>query len=986
MRTARRSLTIEAALLVALLGLAALPEEAFAQSAFIGVVRDKTGAVLPGVTVEAESPVLIERVRSATTNEQGQYRILDLRPGVYTLSFTLVGFKTVKLTGIELKSDFTATVNAELELGNLEESVVVTGESPMVDVSSIAQAQVLTREVLDAVPTGRTLQGLGQLIVGVTLNQPDVGGSRAMQQTYMATRGLTSANNIVQVDGLMINGLDGDGAVQQYINNAMAEEMVYQTGGAGADVSQGGVRINIVPKDGGNRFSGSFFGSWSDGAWQSDNFTDELRQRGLRAVDKIDRIYDFNFAQGGPIKRDRLWFFTSARAWSVNAPIADTFYPDGRQGIDDQRIKSALLRLTWQISPRHKFSAYYDEIDKYRGHGMNAGDDPLTASQVWTSPIYNDGAAKWTATLSDRLLVETGFSFNYEEYVIKNQPGVVKERGTPEWYAGASRNDIDRGTRWSGLATWGGRYPDRYNLQSSMSYVTGAHSIKAGFQWTWGPYENTRDASNADLQQQYRSGRPSQVVIYNTPLRYQDRLNADIGLYAQDSWALKRLTLNYGVRWEYLNHEVSEGRSGAGRFVGERSFPRIPMPTWKDWAPRFGLIYDLFGNAKTAVKFGINRYNETRTTGFANQYNPLGLTSATLSWTDLDGDDIADGELGCVYLTPGCEINFAQMPRNFGTLALNRVDPNFKRTYNIETLAGIQHELLPRVSLSSTWYRRTFHRLRVTDNLLITMDDYTPIPVVNPMTGEVFNLYTRKPDKLGLVDNFDTNAGPGRKLIYSGVDLTFNARLIGGATLFGGLITERTLRVTCDEPDNPNLLRFCDDRDNGIPWRTSFKFAGTYPLPWGIQVSASFQSLAGRPLGGFSTAGNRISGPGYGDTGSPLGPQWNISRTTRYPADCKGPCTPGALVAPGLTEASVTVPLVPPGTVFYPRLNQLDLSFAKWFQVGRVRWQGQVDLFNALNASTVVAVRSVNFGTPAYNQPSSVLQGRIVRLATQLRW
>jgi hypothetical protein len=356
-------------------------------------------------------------------------------------------------------------VNAELRVGAVEETVTVTGESPVVDVSSTARTQVLTRDMLDAVPTGRTIQALGQLIVGVSLNVPDVGGSRAMQQTYMTTRGLTSANNIVQVDGMMVNGLDGDGAVQQYFNDAMASEITYQTAGAGADVSAGGVRMNIVPKDGGNRFSGSFFGGWTDGNWQGNNFTEELRNSGLRAVGKIDRIYDFNGGQGGPILRDRLWFYASARAWSVNAPIADTFYDDGSQGIDDQRIKSVLARVTWQPSPRHKFSAYFDEIDKFRGHGMDAGDDPETASQVWTSPIYNSGSLKWVSPVSNRLLLEGGYSQNYEEYVITNQPGINKEPFTPEWFAGASRQDLDRETRTSSRPDWGGRYPDRYNVQ-----------------------------------------------------------------------------------------------------------------------------------------------------------------------------------------------------------------------------------------------------------------------------------------------------------------------------------------------------------------------------------------------------------------------------------------------------------------------------------------------------------------------------------------
>jgi len=992
-------------ILPAAIVLLALPVAAAAQSTFTGVVRDTSGAVLPGVTVEAQSPVLIEGTRSAITDASGVYRIVDLRPGTYTISFTLPGFKTARFDAVELRTDFTATFNANLEVGSLEESVTVTGASPVVDVSSNAKVEVLTREVLDQVPTGRNIQAYAQLVSGVTLNVPDVGGSRGMQQTYMSTRGLTSANNIVTVDGLMVNGLDGDGAVQQYFNQAMVQEMSYQTSGAGADVSPGGVRMAIVARDGGNQLNGSLFAGYTQGSWLADNLDQDLIDRGLRAAGGIDRIYDVNLGLGGPIKRDKLWFFTSARAWSVDAPIANTFYtpenvpyPQGfaqcqsgaascEQGIDDQSIESVLLRLTWQVSPKHKISAYYDEINKYRGHGMNAGDDPRTASQIWTSPRYNSAALKYTGTLTSSLLAEAGYSFNYEEYVITNQDGVNKTAFTPEWYAGASRRDADLVTLRSGLANWGGRYPDRFAASGALSYVTGGHTFKTGMQYNWGPYVNTREA-NADLQQVYRTGVPFSVTVYNTPLRFKDSLVADIGLYAQDTWTLNRLTINAGLRWEYMDAEVSASTSGQGRFVPERTFEAIPMPVWKDFAPRFGVVYDLFGNAKTALKFGFNRYNESRTTQFAGRYNPLTLQSASLSWTDLNGNDVAEGAPGCTYLTTGCEMNFAQLPRNFGIRSLNTVDPDFQRTHNWETTAGIQHELFPRVSVSATYYRRTFSDLRVTDNLLRTMDDYIPISVVSPLDGQVFNIYTVRPAVQALVDNFDTNATDGFEQTYNGVDLTFNARLPRGGSMFGGFTTERTTRVVCGEPDDPNMLRFCDDADNGIPWRPQMKVSGTYPLFWGIQISGAFQSLAGRALGGYvTTPVNKINGPGYGDVGSPGGTQWLITRTTRYAADCTGPCTPGGLVAPTLTEASLTVPLTAPGTEYLPRMNQFDLSFAKWFGLGGSRrFQFQLDVFNLLNANTVLGVQSVNYGTAAYNQPNSILNGRTFRIGTQLRW
>jgi hypothetical protein len=508
---------------------------------------------------------------------------------------------------------------------------------------------------------------------------------------------------------------------------------------------------------------------------------------------------------------------------------------------------------------------------------------------------------------------------------------------------------------------------------------------------------NTRE-TNADLQQVYAGTtaaftNPVSVTVYNTPLRYKDQLKADIGIFVQDSWSLNRLTINSGLRWEYLSHEVAEQSSGNGRFVDARQFAAIPMPTWKDFAPRFGVVYDLFGNAKTALKAGFNRYNESRTTFFANKYNPLALTSQTLSWTDLNSDDIAQGERGCTYQTPGCEINFAQLPANFGVRSLAEVDPDFQRTYNLEYTAGIQHELLPRVSVAATYYRRQFYDLAVSDNLLRTPADYRGVEVVSPLDGSVFTAYTvATTAQLRQVQDFDTNASSDRKQIYNGGDVTFNARLPRGGTLFGGFTMERTLRVTCDEPDDPNFLRFCDDRENDIPWLRQFKFAGTYPVGWGIQASLSFQSINGRAIGGYTGTTNpaqdrnKINGPGYGDVGSPIGTRWLVTPTTRYAANCAAPCRPGELVIPGMTEAQLFLPLRPHGQELLDRINQLDLSFAKWFEFGTRRVQVQADIFNVMNANPVLGWRSVNFATATYGQVSGILNPRVLRLGMQLKW
>src|SRR4051812_32610293 len=284
-----------------------LPSVAHAQSSFTGVVKDTSGAVLPGVTVEVASPVLIEKTRSVITDASGGYRLVDLRAGTYSISFALEGFSSQKREGVELPSNFVMTVNSELKVGSLEETLTVTGASPTVDVQTSTKSQVLNREALDSIPTGRTIQGMGQLITGVSLNIPDVGGSRAMQQTYMSTHGLGASQTTVQVDGLMVNGLDGDGAVQNYFNSSMSQEMVYATSGAGADVSGGGVRLNMIPRDGGNTLRGTVFLGYQDKGFQSSNLTESLKSRGVKTPDGIDKLYNVEGSLGGPIMKDKIW-------------------------------------------------------------------------------------------------------------------------------------------------------------------------------------------------------------------------------------------------------------------------------------------------------------------------------------------------------------------------------------------------------------------------------------------------------------------------------------------------------------------------------------------------------------------------------------------------------------------------------------------------------------------------------------------------------
>jgi hypothetical protein len=973
--------------------LLALPALVQAQSAMTGTVKDTSGAVLPGVTVEASSDALIEKSKTVVTDGDGVYRIVDLRPGTYIVTFTLTGFSSLRREGIQLPSEFTATINADMRVGALEESITVTGDAPVVDVTTAVHTQVLNREAMDAIPTGRTIQGMGQLIVGISLNLPDTGGARAMQQTYMTTHGMTTANTTIMVDGMLVNGLQADGAVQSYFNDAMNQEVSYQTSGIGADTQAGGVRLNMIPREGGNRFSGSFNSAIRPGEWQGDNLTQRHTDKGLTTGNATDRIIDFTGAQGGPLMKDKLWFFGSARYISVNNFIPDTFFNDGSKGVDDQFIKSANLRLTWQLSSKTKFSAYMDEVDKFRGHDMQSQYDPEESATEWNSPAYSTGAAKITHTQTSRLLFEGGYSRNLEYYTNEYLEGIYATPGTPEFLTRVGKEELDLGgVRSARILAQSTRSPKRHAWNASASYVTGSHNLKVGTQMTWGTFTHTYEA-NGDLYQRYRSNAtgvpfsvPDTVVIRNTPLAmHGEKLNYDIGIYAQDSWTLKRLTLNAGLRFEKLNAQVLAATSPAGRFVPERTFAAIEnLPDWgSDWAPRFAAVYDVFGNAKTAFKYTLNKYNLARTTGIADQYNPLLTQTFALTWRDVNGNDVAEGARGCNYGTaglPGCEINFNALPANFGIAAPNEYGA-YPRTWNLEHGLELQHELFPRMSIGVNWFHGDFYNLPTTINRSweaggdpLQNPNYIPYTVYNALTGEPITIYGRTAEAQARpTSNLDTY-DPERKRVYNSYGLDFRARPGAGAQIFGGFGFERQQEVTCTAPDDPNTLRFCDDGQNDLPFRRQFKLAGSYPLKYGITVSGSFQNVQGST----SLRGATPSSANY----------MGITRgTTRYPANCPAPCPAGAVILPSTFQpATFTLLLEDQDTHFSDRIRQLDLKVQKNFRVGRMSVSPVFEAFNVTNSDAIVSYVNTNVLNAAYQRPNSILQGRILGVGATVRW
>lgn len=423
---------------------------AFAQTGSIaGVAKDSTGAVLPGVTVEASSSALIEKVRSVVTDGQGQYKIIDLRPGTYTVTFTLSGFNAFKREGIVLTSDFTATVNGDLRVGAVTETVTVTGESPLIDTHSVSQRKSLTHELIDALPTGRSFQNLSVLVPGVIIGlaAQDVGGTGGDRYQTLSVHGSRGDQMPLVMNGMPFNNMNNTGGgynTTLVVNTGTVQEMTVTTSGLAAEARSSGVLTNIIPKEGGNTYRGSFFGNFSNASLQSNNLTQALIDKNLKAVNSVKKLWDFNPVLGGPIVRDTLWFFGGFRYNGSQSYLAgmfsnlrpgapqycttasgcsygDAFHPatlvPNSQDLNNQAVggdtwtRGETLNLTWQASRKDRltwFSHFNQRLVDC--NQCNALTSPEAGVYFTHSPEYLLQSS-WTRTQSNELLFEGGFTF-----------------------------------------------------------------------------------------------------------------------------------------------------------------------------------------------------------------------------------------------------------------------------------------------------------------------------------------------------------------------------------------------------------------------------------------------------------------------------------------------------------------------------------------------------------------------------------------------
>jgi hypothetical protein len=967
------------------------------------------------------------------------------------VTFSLQGFGTVKREGIELTGNFVATINGDLKVGSLEETITVTGESPIVDVQSTRTQSIIDKEVLAAIPSSRNVVGIQAIIPGMSVNGDSGGIAGTMQGGAAAIHGGRGMDSRIYADGINMGWAGSSGGGGQMPQVAASQEVVMTISGGLGEAETSGVVFNAVPRQGSNVFTGQFNYSGSSGGLQGSNYTQALKDAGLRAPFELIKVYDVSGMYGGRIKRDKLWFYAVYRQVGGERTVPGMFqntnagnpnswvvnFDTSKQAFNNSLERQATIRLTWQATPRNKFNGHWSEQYNDANYGLGGGAAvPATSPEASTRVLYipsRQPHATWQSPISGRLLAEAGWGMYQARYRFAprnddtHNPAMIQrleQVGEPFCIAEPQRAECIPGllSRMPRAPGQGGfthsLIGNLASLRASLTYVTGSHNMKFGYQGGFGNPSQTYQSFTQVVQIRTARGVPNQLTqtIMGGPDTKYIRNLIPTNFYAQDQWTTGRLTLQGGVRYDSLISTYPDQRIGGPGWPyapQEIFFPSRSTPgyTWKDITPRVGVAYDVFGNGKTAVKFNIGRYLEAITASNNDlDMNPMTrlVVNSTRGYNDAfygvgdprTGNYKVDCDLNNSAANGECA---ALDNQNLGRPVFTRnFDPDYvggwgSRPYNWSMGASVQHELLPRVSATVSFNRNWWGNWYVVDNRSTTIADYTPYTITAPSDPRLPNgggytisgLYNLVPTKLGQVDELAQNYKNfgDQTENWQGFDVSVVARLQNGLTIQGGTSTGRRFADGCDVraklPElgtgptgltnssvtaNVNALGggpfalsvvnpYCRISE---PYRTDFRGLATYVVPKAdVQVSATWASIPGDSL------------------------------RADYTLTAADQAAIAARIGRPLTGGFNTINLIAPATQWGARVNNIDMRIAKIVRFGTTRTQVGVDIFNLLNADTVTnynfgfVPRSVN-PNGAWLIPTAIIPARYARIALQV--
>jgi hypothetical protein len=916
-----------------------------------GTVRDAQGGVLPGVTVTVSSATLAPR--TAVTNDLGAYLVTGIPTGTYAVSFELAGFAAQKRGEVIVQVNRTTRVDVEMGVGALQETVTVSGASPVVDVSSTTTQTNITRDLYESIPTGRNPWVMAGLVPGVVTGRLDVGGTEGMQQYNLEAFGSADSQKSFSIDGLKTNWPGGSGgATMQYYGFEMYEEYNMQTASGTAESDVSGIYMNMVTKSGGNRFTSDHNFYFMNDSLQADNIDDDLRARlGLQpgqttgaAGNPIDYSFDWSSTIGGPIVRDKAWFFGGLRWWRLDQFQIGATNPDGSQAIDDNRIRNFMGKGTWQTTQNVRTSFMFNRNLKDRFHRRDSPylfvEDKATVLQ--DQPAQNF-VGQYNHVLGQRLVVDGRVGSMWGTFPTRYQSDVAP--------TDIALRDVARFTRVNAAELQSLNPNYRVQANGNLNYFVpnmagGSHDFKVGVQVSWEKmgYDRIR---NGDILLEMRDGVPFQGQIANTPINSDHRLET-WGLFLQDRWLLGRATINAGLRMDGVSGYLPAQSSPAGTYVGERSFSKTDVFSYNfNIMPRLGVSYDLFGNGQTALKAYYGRFYNQFGSELLETSNRNALATQNVTWNDANGNLRLDaGELGAIP--------------SFAAGLFPAVDDNSSRPYNDEFNVGVEHQIVQNLAVGVSYHRR-HHR----DGLGI-VDRARPASAYTPETRtytdvdgsqQSITIYKLQPQFGALRDRVITNVDV-LESTYNGVQFDIQKRMSNRWQMLAGLSFQThkgwdhsgtfSNPGTATDFNNPN---YAINRDDGsvfieLPW--ALNLAGSYILPWwDITTSMKYTARDGDPL----------------------------NRTQVF-----------SFTNPTTTQPSETIRLVQRGVDRTETVSQfVDLRFAKRFRMsGASSLEATFDLFNMLNANHVL-LQNENLGT-AWGRPTRILTPRIIRFGVTARF
>src|SRR5262245_7976520 len=922
-----------------------------------GTVTDASGAVLPGATLTLNAPGVIGSGATTVSDGQGVYQFTRLVPAKYSVTAELSGFRAVILDGIEVHADQTTRADAKLAIGALAETLTVSGGAPLLDTQNALQQTNLSRQVLDRVPTGNDVWSIARLAPAVQQTNIDVGGRAMPDQGTMLVHG-----SIAREQGYLYDGIDvtspQENALEVRLDTMGTAEINVQAGQTGVESSKGGVLMNLITKTGTNKFAGAGMFQGSNHSLEGDNISGNaalkaqllkgVPAKALAANPNIDlgsntpRLYDSGFNEGGPIMKDTLWFFGSARYNQVYRKQVGSYNADGTQLLDDNTMPTLLGKLSWAITPSSQLHFLANWNRKLRAHQNGATVTQFCDTQA---TAFNDGRARikhypFTKVLTPHMFRDVD-GLVMTSHNDKGPQSTVKPGDTARF--DTVTNTISVAAPTYSLPTWS--YKDL--LQSSLTFVAGPHDLKIGQQFTRA-VRNTNFLSMSNypsgLQAIYANGVPTSVKTYNTPTG-SIWTNFETDVYFQDKWRITpRLTANLAVRYEHDFERVNDGKSPICQqetvFIAAQCFPAISgVPRLNYWAPRTNAIYDLFGDGKTALKFSWNRYI-MQEIGNSTLVNPIKVSNDTRTWTVCGAGQ-----------TSRCDLNHDLIPQlnelgpstgfNIGTT--NSFAPNLKVPHIDEISAEVEQQIGPQIVASVSYHHRARKDILGPTNTLVPTSGYAPLTVTEVNSGQTVTVYNQDAATKGLFNVVYANQ-PALNDRYDGVDVTVQKRMSNHWMVLGSMSLDSTqgdiftvAGIGTADANNPNFQNRLGPLTGDVP--RSFKVAGAYELPAGISAAVNAVYIAGVPEQTTVVVG---------------------SNTVR------------------LTQTTQTLVVQPFGTTHTANISMVDVNVAKTFKTSNGMTFGpRMDIFNIGNVGAITT--RLNQLGPTYGNALTILGARMIK-------